>query len=110
MLAALMTAALMWGGSLPCSPGSTKVAMNCCHPHGHCDEKPGSAKRAPECGLPSGILASAKAPDAPAAMLVAASGESTAITAYPADSFRRTSIKSPGSPPDLNLLHSIFRI
>jgi hypothetical protein len=113
LMSVLMTATLLWGGCLSCplffGPGVT-AAKNCCHPHGGCNEKPGETKPAAACSIQSAILSANKAavaatPVLSVSPLMPVWQPVTARTAsYP------IALADRGSPPDLNLLHSVLRI
>jgi hypothetical protein len=112
-MSALMAVSLLWGGCLSCplffGPGVTAV-RNCCHPHGGCKEKPGESKSAGACTLQSAVLVATKATHAVTPVLFVSV---VLPVAQPVTTRRANSpiaLSDRGSPPDLNLLHSVFRI
>ena len=113
LMSALMTATLLWGGCLSCpvffGPGVTAV-KNCCHPHGGCKEKPGETKKASACSMQSAVLSANKAADAVTPVL----SVSLLLPVFQPVTTRSAGFLVPlldrGSPPDLNLLHSVLRI
>jgi hypothetical protein len=111
LITALMTVTLIWGGTLSCSLELAPV-KSCCNPHGGCKEKPGPSQASRQCNLLPVGLSTAKAP-------VPAHPPTVAAAVLPADSSvfnaaRHFVVMSAapdhGSPPDLNLLHSVFRV
>jgi len=116
-MAAVMTVTLIWGGCLSCSQyfrPPAKAAGSCCDPHGGCKEKPGQSKAKRDCNLQPVALASAKSSGAAIQSSLAfmvLSAESTLLRAT-TQWHAALPIVPPdrGSPPDLNVLHSVLRI
>jgi hypothetical protein len=117
VMAALVTVTLIWGGCLSCSQyfvSPIKTAKACCDPHGGCKEKPGSPKSTRECNIQPAVLAKVKVLNAAlqfsliSAALPAQPGQFITQSRRPADF--RFALTDRGSPPDLTLLHCVFRI
>ncbi len=117
VMSVVLAITLMWGGCLSCANyfrAPAKVAGRCCHTDGSCKDKPGSPKSTSDCNIQQAALSNAKALDAAL--------QPTLVSAIPQASFipraalfqaqREFPAIPPdrGTPPDLNLLYSIFRI
>jgi hypothetical protein len=117
VMSTVLAVTLIWGGCLSCSNYfrlPAKAAGSCCNPHGGCKDKPGSPKSARECNIQPAALTSAKALDS-------AIQPSNVSVILPVDFIQLTissryhagfpaALPDRGSPPDLNLLHSVLRV
>jgi hypothetical protein len=113
-LSLLMVVTLLWGGCLSC-PQFFMFANShdgCCNPAGHCKQVPARSPASKDCNIQPIALATG-APDmaAPSSLPIAivpailmtadASVHGAAMLEF---------LPSHASPPDLSLLHSVFRI
>ena len=114
VMSALMTITLVWGGCLSCSQYFVSPMKACCDPHGSCNRKPGTPKSTRECNLQPAVPASAKAPEAAIQVSLASAILPSELAQFATSNRRHadfsTALSEPGSPPDLNLLHSVLRI
>ena len=112
LLTALITASLVWGGFLPCSQdagSSAAPVKDCCNHNGQCKQTPGT-QTSQQCNLQSAILPGA----AHHTFQPVAQTALTFKTAFMPLQARCQNflacLQDRGSPPDLNLLHSILRV
>lgn len=114
----LLTATLLWGGCLSCAQyfmSPVSQAGHCCKPSGECRKTQNSSPPSKDCAIqPYSLAQTVATPDHAEilmASVVATPGyglflqlpQTHPILDLPATGSR-------GSPPDLNLLHSVFRI
>jgi hypothetical protein len=114
----LLTATLLWGGCLSCAQyfmSPVAVAGHCCKPSGECRKAPNSSSPAKDCAIQAFALAqTVVTPDHAAVLLASAVAAPDSVPVLtPSQIHAIPDLKaagSRGSPPDLNLLHSVFRV
>lgn len=113
-LSLLLVVTLLWGGCLSCPqyfmfPNSHN---GCCNPAGHCKPVPTHPPASKDCNIQPIALATATSDMAAHPVLPIAIVPATLMTADA--SVHGVSLlefrPSQASPPDLSLLHSVFRI
>jgi len=118
LMSLLMTATLLWGGCLSCPQYfmlASKAGKSCCMPSGECKEKQsGRQSRSQECTIQPVAVSDSRVADtiaqaATSVMPIPAANVAVPLTLAVPNELRLAQ-SDRGSPPDLNLLHSILRI
>jgi hypothetical protein len=114
-MAIVLTATMLWGGCLSCSQYfmfpmfPTARAKSCCLPSGGCKDKPAKSSSQAECVIQA--MAPAKAPAVPLSSFTVLPASAPVLrVAARLDARRDDGPSHQTSPPDLFLLHSVFRI
>jgi hypothetical protein len=114
----LLTATLLWSGCFPCAQVSTSPvsqAKHCCKPSGECRKTKDSSSTSRDCAIQPYFLAKTVATPDHAVILVASvvAKRGYGLALEPPQTHLIPDLSPAvtfGSPPDLSLLHSVFRI
>jgi hypothetical protein len=117
-MAVVLTATLLWGGCLSCAQYfmfPSISAKTCCMPSGHCEDKGSKPSSNEECRIQS--LSAAETGPVPAGASIPVSFVDSLPALAPASTvplrlaaWGRAISPNQFIPPDLCLLHSVFRV
>ena len=117
-MAVVLTATLLWGGCLSCAQylvSPSISAKTCCMPSGHCEDKGSKPSSTEECRTQ--LLTAAETGPVPAGASIPVSFVDSLPALVPASTvparlaaWGRANSPNHFVPPDLCLLHSVFRV